>query len=164
MLHTNELPLKHLITNLDGPTNSMDGFKGPIGKLLSKVNQLKWLEKFELIRQIEPLIKIPDDILKSMSTDASLSYKLVSCLESGILNPSLVNRKCGNLCHRRWLTTGQAILWLYISEHGLEGDILKNLKVLSQFVAQVYFHMWFRIKVKHSIVNGPHHLIKLLYL
>jgi hypothetical protein len=46
----------------------------------------------------------------------------------------------------------------------LEGDVLRNLKILSQFVAQVYFHMWFRIKVKHSIVDGPHHLIKLLYL
>ena len=75
MLHTNELPLRYLIGNLDGPTNSKGGFKGPIGKLLSKVNQLKRLEKFEPIRQIEPLIKIPDD--KSMSTNASLSYKLV---------------------------------------------------------------------------------------
>ena len=99
-----------------------------------------------------------------MSTNASLSHKLVSCLESAFLNPSLVNRKCGNLCHSRWLTTGQAILWLNISDHGLKGDILKNLKVLSQFVAQIYFHVWFRIKVKHSIVDGPHHLIKLLYL
>ena len=41
MLDTNELPLRHLIANLDGPTNSKGGFKGPIGKLLSKVNQLK---------------------------------------------------------------------------------------------------------------------------
>ena len=65
MLHTNKLPLRHLIANLDGPTNSKDGFKGSIGKLLSKINQLKRLEKFEPIRQIEPLIKIPDDILKS---------------------------------------------------------------------------------------------------
>ena len=50
MLHTNELPLRHLIANLDGPTNSKNGFKGPIGKLLSKVNKLKRLEKFEPIR------------------------------------------------------------------------------------------------------------------
>ena len=50
MLHTNELPLRHLIANLDGPTNSKNGFKGPIGKLLSKVNKLKRLKKFEPIR------------------------------------------------------------------------------------------------------------------
>ena len=123
MLHTNELPLRHLVANLDGLKISKNGFKGPIGKVLSKLNQLKRLEKFEPIRQIEPLIKIPNDNLKSMSIDASLSYNLVSCLESGILNPSLVNKKCGNFCHSRWLTTGQTILWLYISEHGLDGDI-----------------------------------------
>ena len=50
MLHTNELPLRHLIANLDGPKNSKGGFIGPLGKLLSKVNQLKRLEKFEPVR------------------------------------------------------------------------------------------------------------------
>lgn len=55
-LHTNELPLRHLIEalgkiflcisevyasyNLDGKTTSKDGFSGPIGKLLSKVNEV----------------------------------------------------------------------------------------------------------------------------
>ena len=62
MLLTNELPLRHLVANLDEPKNSKDGFKGPIGKLLSKVNQLKQLEKFEPIRRIEPLTKILDDL------------------------------------------------------------------------------------------------------
>ena len=36
--HTNELPLRHLIEQLDGKTSSKDGFTGPIGKLLSKVS------------------------------------------------------------------------------------------------------------------------------
>ena len=38
LAHTNELPLRHLIEQLDGKTSSKDGFTGPIGKLLSKVS------------------------------------------------------------------------------------------------------------------------------
>ena len=36
-IHTNELPIRHLIQKLDGPTTSKDGFTGKIGKLLNKV-------------------------------------------------------------------------------------------------------------------------------
>ena len=41
-LHTNELPLRHLMKELDGPTTSNNKFSGPIGKLItSKVTSLK---------------------------------------------------------------------------------------------------------------------------
>ena len=36
MLHTTELPLRHLFTALDGKSNSKDGWTGPIGKKLEK--------------------------------------------------------------------------------------------------------------------------------
>ena len=35
LLHTNELPLRHVFTMLDGTTNSPDTFAGPIGKCLT---------------------------------------------------------------------------------------------------------------------------------
>ena len=35
--HTNELPLRHLIADLDGKTNSDHTFSGPLGKALSSV-------------------------------------------------------------------------------------------------------------------------------
>ena len=35
MLHINELPLRHLVIGLDGPTSSVTGWTGPIGKILS---------------------------------------------------------------------------------------------------------------------------------
>ena len=37
MLHTNELPLRHLIQLIDGKTTSDTGFSGPLGKILAKV-------------------------------------------------------------------------------------------------------------------------------
>jgi hypothetical protein len=36
-LHANELPLRHLIIHLDGPTPN--GFSGPLGKALNKVEE-----------------------------------------------------------------------------------------------------------------------------
>ena len=35
LLHTNELPLHHVFTMLDGTTKSPDSFSGPIGKSLT---------------------------------------------------------------------------------------------------------------------------------
>jgi len=37
LLHANELPLRHLIIELDGPTTGANTFAGPIGKLLPDV-------------------------------------------------------------------------------------------------------------------------------
>ena len=36
-LHLNELPFRHVFTQIDGPTDSKNTFKGNIGKLLPKV-------------------------------------------------------------------------------------------------------------------------------
>ena len=41
-IHTNELPLRHLIAILDGPTSSDTGFTGPVCSLLSKVNEMEY--------------------------------------------------------------------------------------------------------------------------
>ena len=35
MMHINELPLRHLFAEIDGPTSSPNAFKGPIGKRLT---------------------------------------------------------------------------------------------------------------------------------
>ena len=51
-LHTNELPLKHLMAELDGKTTSNNAFSGPVGKIVDKVTnyrvrdsipKLKWV-------------------------------------------------------------------------------------------------------------------------
>ena len=69
MLHTNELPLRRLITELDGPTNSRDGFTGDIGKLLKKVNGIPMKKLFPAVESGEPLIELPENVVKNMSTD-----------------------------------------------------------------------------------------------
>ena len=163
-IHTNELPLRHLITKLDGKSSSKDGFSGPIGKKLSEVNNMKKKSKFKAIKGTEKLIVLPDNIVKDMSTDASLSYKLLASIRSGRLSPELASMKCGKIVHSRWLTTGETLMMLWMSDHGFKGEILRRLKLIVTFVCNVYFPMFFEIKVKNSIVNGPKHIVTLLRL
>ena len=51
-LHLNELPLRHLIEQLDGPTKSDTGFSGPLGKALGMVTELPIDDKFNKTEQL----------------------------------------------------------------------------------------------------------------
>ncbi|XP_065684537.1 uncharacterized protein LOC136096891 [Hydra vulgaris] len=148
MLHCNELLLRHIIVELDGPTNLKDGLTGPIGKALFKVNSIKRLETGEPIEQLELLIEIPEKVLKTMSTDAALCYKLVQCLSTAKMDINLCKAKCGNICHSRWLTT-TAFIFLYMSDHTFTGDVLRKFYLIVKWVAQVYFHMWYESKTQY---------------
>jgi hypothetical protein len=103
--------------------------------------------KFEPIPALEPVIKIPEKVVLQMSTDASLCYQLLLALDSGALSPELGNRLCGTICHSRWNTTGQALMMLWMSDHGLSGEVLRRFRAIVTFVCQVYFPMFYEIKV-----------------
>ena len=65
-IHTNELPIRHLIQKLDGPTTSKDGFTGKIGKLLNKVEELEYNPNFLPIGvDEEDLIQLPESVWKN---------------------------------------------------------------------------------------------------
>ena len=83
-----------------------------------------------------------------MSTDSSLCYQLLLAIHSGVLTKELGSRLCGKICHSRWLTTGEAIMLLWMSFHGLSGEILRVFKLIVTFVCQVTFPMFFEIKVQ----------------
>ena len=158
-LHCNELLLRHVISKLDGKSTSKDGFKGPIGKLLAKINSMKRNYEFEAIPGLEELLAIPQDVVKNMSTNSSVFYQLGLAVRTGKLSKELGTKKSGNICHSRWLTTGEAVLFLWVSHHGLEGELLERLRIIATFVVQVYHHMYYEIKVKHGIIDGPNHVL-----
>lgn len=56
MLHMNELPLKKLITKLDGETSSKTGSSGPIGKELNNVDSSE-------------IVKLPEEVYSKLSND-----------------------------------------------------------------------------------------------
>ena len=64
-------------------------------------------------------------------------------------------RKPGAIVHSRWLTFAENLSFMWMSDHGLEGELYKRLEMIVAFVVSVYFPMWFNIKVKHSWVEGP---------
>ena len=89
MLHTNELPPRHLIIGLHGPTSSDMGFTGPVCKLLSKVNQMKFNPDFPKLLETELLIDLMHNILSNISSDQQMSYRLVKVMKSGSLPSDL---------------------------------------------------------------------------
>ena len=163
-VHTLELLLKHLITGLDGPTTSKDGFQGPVCKLLSSVEQMEFNPDFELINGGEDLILKPDHILQNMSTDAKVSYKLCLSVKSGALTEELQNILPGPLSHARWLTTGERLIFLWTRKHNLRGKELRTLRMLVTFCIQFYFKLYFDIKVKHNLTDAPFHILTTLRL
>ena len=100
-IHTNELPLCHLITTLDGPTSSEKGFMGPVCSLLTRVNEMVFNPGFRALPGGEDLISIPEDVVNTMSTDQRTSYKLVEAVKKGSLPLALQEMQCGPLCHAR---------------------------------------------------------------
>ena len=90
-----------------------------------------------------------------MSKESSLFYQLGITIRSGDMSLELGNKKCGTLVHSHWLTTGTAILLLYCSHHGLDSVEEKKLAQLGQFTVQMYWEL----KVKHSILEAPRHIL-----
>lgn len=163
-LHINELPLRHIVEKLDGPTSSGKGWSGTVGKLLANVDTLDRKTDFEPIPLLEPLVDISEDILKQMSTDSVVAWKILHSIVKGKLHPKVAALKCGKLAHSRWLTCGMRCMLLYMSKHDLGPDDTEVLKLIATWVTQVYLPMFFEIKVKHYITDGPCHLIKLFRL
>jgi len=69
-LHINELPFRHIVAKLNGPTSS-----GTVGKLFSKGETLQRNTEFEPIPLLEPLVDISEDIASKMSTDSVVAWK-----------------------------------------------------------------------------------------
>ena len=163
-LHTNELPLRHLIAGLDGPTCSDKGFTGPVCSLLSEVNEMPFNSEFRALPGGEDLITLTESVVGKMSTDQRTSYKLVKAVKEGLLPKEMQEIRCGPLCHARWLTTGQRLVYMWTRKHGLTGQDLRTLEVLVKFCITYYFKLYFDMKVMHFIVDAPYHILTSLRL
>ena len=69
----------------------------------------------------------------------------------------------GMMCSR-WLTTGSTFLDMWTRHHGLEGELLDRLETIIIYLVSLYFPMFFQIKVKHSWLEGPRHVLRELGL
>ena len=105
LLHTNELPLRHLIESIDGPTASGNTFCGPIGKLLPSTQSLRYNSYFSSLATGEPLPELPPEVIQDLSWDQQYGYKMMKALEVGSIPEALQRMVIGPVSHARWLTT-----------------------------------------------------------
>ena len=136
-----------MIIKLDGPYVSKSGFTCPIGKLIEKVNDLEVNFNFELKEEI---IELTDEVVNNLSTDQKNAYRRIKAVTSGILSKELSKIKCGTICQSRLWTTGEALMMILMSHHGLKGEDYRKLRVLVTFCVNGYFKLFFDIKVKQS--------------
>lgn len=153
LFHANELPLRHLVQNLDGSTTGPHGYSGTIGKALETCENLP-VVSFHPIQSENFPILVPDDL----STDQKYLWNICQSVTSGICTESLANRNHGKLSHSRWLTAANRILRLYISSN----KVSRNLQILSEYVLKVYAPLWFHIKLKPSCSEGTRHLLNMI--
>ena len=66
----------------------------------------------------EDLISLPEEVINNMSTDQKVCYKLVAAVKAGALPNDMQEMMCGAMCHARWLTTAQRLLFLWTRKHG----------------------------------------------
>jgi hypothetical protein len=72
MLHTNELPLRHLFTHLDGVTSGATSFTGPIGKALQTCES-KPIVQFQPIICRDSMPILDEEVLDDLSSDKFIS-------------------------------------------------------------------------------------------
>ncbi|KAG0716929.1 hypothetical protein GWK47_008481 [Chionoecetes opilio] len=55
----------------------------------------------------------------------------------------------------RWLTTAQSLVYMWTRKHGLTGKELITLEIPVKYCLQVYFKLYYDIKVHHRLEDGP---------
>ena len=163
-LHKNELPLKHLMIELDGQTTSNNKFSGPVEKIVDKVTKFRVKDNIPKLNAKIELIELREDVIKSLSHDQKYLYDITCAIKSGIFPEDLKDRAIGVHDHARWLNLANRLCRAWCSEQSLPSNAVKNLKLLVEFIVGVYSPLWFEIKVKHSWIEGPNHILKQLQL
>ncbi|CAH0551159.1 unnamed protein product [Brassicogethes aeneus] len=151
LLHFNELPLRHLFISLDGKTSSPHTYSGHLGKQIQGSLHSKPVVDFQIIECSLP--ELNKDIL---SSDQKYLYEISLAISSGVFPPDLSLRDPGPLNHSRWLTAAHRILRLYVSCKKPSASLIH----LTTYILRVYSPLWFAIKTKPSILDGPKHVFQ----
>lgn len=153
MLHTNELPLRHLFMYLDGTTSGASTFTGLIGKEIQHC-EARQIILFEPIVCASNMPVLDEVVLDDISGDQKYLYDIVTAIRSGIVSDDMSSRKPGILNHSRWLTLANRVCRLYISTESPS----YNLRVITHFIVSNYAPTWFAIKCSPLCTDGAKHI------
>ena len=76
LVHCDELPLRNVLTKLDGTTKSPHSFSGKIEKFLDNVVSEGPVEKFEVILHSD-FSELPNEIIADLSNHQYYAYKIL---------------------------------------------------------------------------------------
>ena len=139
-------------------------WSGDVCQLLNSATELEINPKFAKIDIGPPIIQLRPEVVKDLSTDQSYAYKMYEAIRTGKLPLALAQLEIGPVNHSRWLTTACRLCRLWVSKHGLSRKNVENLRLIVEFIIGVYIPNWFNIKVKHSWIEGPRHMLYQLEL
>ena len=90
-LHGNELPLRHLLIQLDGKTSGPTQFTGPVGKLLNETR----FENLQVVN-FQPIpaetIDINEEYRADLSSDQKYLLEMYRAVSSSFCEPTLASR------------------------------------------------------------------------
>ena len=109
-LHANELPLRHLLQNLDGKTKGPPTFTRTRGKNLEKCENIYVHQNFQRIEAEIMEVECDD-----LSTDQKHLLEMHCAISKGIVDHPVFHRDLSALGYSRWLTTANRILHLYVT-------------------------------------------------
>lgn len=158
LMHFNELPLKSLFNNIDGTSAGPKSFTGPIGKSLENCEMQKVTKFTQIFSDDMPVLS--QAIINDLSADQKYLYEIIHAVQTGECSAILANKRPGPLNHARFLTLSCRILRLYVALQKPSKDLI----FLAKFVVRVYGPMWFIVKAKPQMYNGPKHLFKFIKL
>ena len=158
LLHLNELPLRHIVEEVDGATDSSNTFKGPLGKMLPDVDKFELKMTFRAVGAAEDAFEVADKVIDDLSTDQKMLLLACQSVIAGRLKIELLSLKPGPICHSRWLTLAIRFLLLWMSKHELSGKNLSNLKNIVHFIVVSYAPQWFKIKQEGNLGTASIHL------
>ncbi|KAI6653076.1 hypothetical protein LOD99_3912 [Oopsacas minuta] len=114
LLHTNELPLRHLFEYFDGKTSGPNSLSGPISKSLkNKLSKIPVVEFEPIIYNEFP--EMTEELIDDLSTDQSYLYRICQACLRGNCTEDLELLEPGPICHSRWLTLACRIAHVYMS-------------------------------------------------
>ena len=124
LLHTNELPLRHLIQTIHGKTSGPASFTGTIGK------QLQDCDKSAIV-MFEPVPSDPIEVdIEVLSKDQIYLLMIYRAVSNGSLPEKLASMNPGPMHHAHWLTTANRILQLYVSTTEPSNELLILVKYI----------------------------------
>ena len=159
--HINELPVKRLIKEMDGPTTCANKFSGEIGKHLTDVETMEINPNFVPIK-VDDMPDIPATVVSEFNADFKYLYKIAKVVTTGVIPENFSLYKIAELNHARWTTTCSRFLRYFISKHDLDAETAETLHTIAKYIVSVYIPIFFKIRSASSWLDAPHIYLNLL--